>query len=171
MNDTLMKTLYFIRHAKAEDKVPGQDDFQRDLASKGEQDAQLMGKKQKMQGVQPDLILSSSAIRALNTARIFAEALEYPEESIQQQEKLYEADSDQIMECIYQIPNDIHTALLFCHNPAISEAVIELSREKADLLPTCGIACFEFDVENWEDINSSNAIFAHQDFPAKGISG
>ena len=166
-----MKTIYFIRHSKAEDKVPGQSDFDRDLATKGNQDAQLMGKKQKMQGIQPDLILSSSALRALNTAKVFADALEYQHEKIRTDDKLYEANADQILECIYELDNNHSTILVFGHNPAISEVAIELSHEKADILPTTGIACFEFDVNNWEDIAADKAKFAHQDFPAKGISG
>lgn len=166
-----MKTLFFIRHGKAEDKIPGQSDFDRDLATKGIQDSQIMGKKQRIQGVKPDLILSSPALRALNTAKGFAEALDYPEDRIQTDQKLYDADADQIMELIYGQPNSFDTIMIFGHNPAISEVVIELSREKADILPTAGIASFEFDVDSWEHINRENARFASQDFPAKGISG
>lgn len=166
-----MKTLYFIRHGKAEDKVPGQSDFDRNLATKGKQDAQIMGKKQRIQGLQPDLILSSSALRALNTAKAFAEALSYDEAQIQTADKLYEASYEQILEQIYALDNTLSTVMVFGHNPAISEAVIELSREKADILPTAGIACFEFDIEKWEAVSRENARFASQDFPAKGISG
>jgi len=164
-----MKTVYFIRHASAEDKTPGQRDFDRDLATKGKQDAQLMAKKQKMQGIQPDLILSSSAYRAFNTARVFAEALEYPEDQIQIQDKLYEAEPDTIHETLFELDDNKRTVLLFGHNPGLSELVIELSGEKGDILPTCGIACIEFDVEKWVEATKANARMAYQDFPAKGI--
>lgn len=166
-----MKTLYFIRHGKAEDKVPGQSDFDRNLATKGKQDAQIMGKKQRIQGLQPDLILSSPAPRALNTAKAFAEALSYNEEQVQTADQLYEASYEQILEQIYALENTLNTVMIFGHNPAISEVVIELSREKADILPTAGIACFEFDIDQWEAVTRENARFASQDFPAKGISG
>lgn len=166
-----MKTLYLIRHAKAEDKVPGQSDFDRDLATKGKQDAQIMGKKQRIQGVEPDLILSSPAPRALNTARQFAEAMGYPEDQIQTDQKLYEAGYEHIMERLYQLDDRYETVMLFGHNPAISEVVIEISREKGDILPTAGIAGFAFNVEHWHDIAPDNAYFWVQDFPAKGISG
>jgi phosphohistidine phosphatase len=166
-----MKTLYFIRHGKAEDKVPGQSDFDRDLATKGKQDAQIMGKKQRIQGLQPDLILTSPAPRALNTAKQFAEALAYPEEQIETDQKLYEATYEQLMERIYQLDDTYETVMLFGHNPAISEVVIELSREKGDILPTAGITGLSFNVEKWNEVAPENAYFRTQDFPAKGISG
>ncbi len=166
-----MKTVYFIRHAKAEEKVPGQEDFNRDLATKGRQDAQLMGKKQKMQAINPDLILSSSALRALNTARIFADAFEYPEDKIQTRDKLYNAEPETIQEKIFELDDNIDTVLIFGHNPAISELAIELSNEKADILPTCGIACFQFKIDKWQEATQENAEMVYQDFPAKGISG
>jgi phosphohistidine phosphatase len=126
-----------------------------------------MGKKQRIQGLQPDLILSSPAPRALNTAKAFAEALSYNQEQVQTADQLYEASYEQILEQIYALENTLNTVMIFGHNPAISEVVIELSREKA----TAGIACFEFDIDQWEAVSRENARFASQDFPAKGISG
>ncbi len=166
-----MKTVYFIRHAKAADKIPGSDDKDRDLATKGQQDAQLMSKKQKMHGIHPDLIISSTALRALNTAKAFAEVLEYPEEKIQTQEKLYNAEADTIHQALFELGDHVQTVEIFGHNPGISELVIELSGGKADILPTCGIAYIEFNVDQWQAATKDTAQMVYQDFPAKGISG
>lgn len=165
-----MKTVYFIRHASAEDKIPGQGDFELDLATKGQQDTQLMGKKLKMHGIQPDLILSSTALRAFQTAKVFAEALEYPEDQIKGEDRLYNAEPETIQESLFELDDNVQTVLLVGHNAAISELVIELSNEKADILPTCGIACFEFQADKWEEATMTNAKMVYQDFPAKGIS-
>lgn len=164
-----MKTLYLIRHAKAEDKGPGQKDFERNLATKGKQDAQLMGKKQKMRGVQPDLILTSDANRAYQTALVFAESLGYDEEQIQKDHQLYQSDSQQILDTIFAMNDNLETVIIVGHNPEFSELVIELSDEKADILPTCGIACFEIHASQWSDTHAQNADLIFQDFPAKGI--
>ena len=164
-----MKSVYFIRHAKAADKIPGQNDFERDLADKGRHDAQLMAKKLKMKGTQPDLIVSSTALRALNTATLFAEALAYDPQSIKTRDKLYNAAPESIQECLFEWDDNVETLLLFGHNPGISELAIELSNEKADILPTCGIACFEFDIEQWQDAGQETKKMVYQDFPAKGI--
>lgn len=166
-----MKTVYFIRHAKAADKTPGSADKDRDLATKGQQDAQLMGKKQKMHAIQPDLIISSTALRAIDTAKVFAEALEYPEEKIETQERLYNAEADTIQEALFELDDGIQTVEIFGHNPGISELVIDLSGGKADILPTCGIAYIEFNVNQWQEATKDNAEMVYQDFPAKGISG
>lgn len=164
-----MKTIYLIRHADAEDKGPGQKDFERNLATKGKQDAQLMGKKQKMRGLEPDLIVTSDANRAYQTAKVFAEYLGYDENRIKTDHKLYQSDSQQIMDTLFALDDDLQTVIVVGHNPEFSELVIELSDEKADVLPTCGIACFEVHANQWTDLNAQTVELVFQDFPAKGI--
>ena len=67
-----MKTLYIVRHAKSSWKNPGLADIDRPLNKRGKGDAPLMGKVLRKAGVEPDLILSSPANRAITTAEVIA---------------------------------------------------------------------------------------------------
>lgn len=68
-----MKRIYFIRHAEAQSG--GISDFERKLSPRGEEDALRLGELLRSRRVAPHLIVSSSAVRALTTAQIIADAL------------------------------------------------------------------------------------------------
>lgn len=68
-----MKRIYFIRHAEAQSS--GRSDFERELSPRGEEDALRLGELLRSRRVAPHLIVSSSAVRALTTAQIIADAL------------------------------------------------------------------------------------------------
>ena len=68
-----MKRIYFIRHAEAQSG--DKSDFERALSQVGELCANKLGEKLRSLGLMPDLIITSSAIRALHTAQIIANAL------------------------------------------------------------------------------------------------
>lgn len=68
-----MKRIYFIRHAEAQSG--GRSDFERELSPKGKGDAMRLGEFLRSENLLPRLIVASSAVRALTTARIIAAAL------------------------------------------------------------------------------------------------
>ena len=65
-----MKTLILVRHAKS-DWPENTDDFDRPLAESGLQDAVKMSNFLKNQNITIDKMVSSPALRALNTCEIF----------------------------------------------------------------------------------------------------
>ena len=69
-----MKRIYFIRHAEAQSG--NGSDFERTLSYAGELCAIKLGEKLRSLGLAPDLIITSSAIRALHTAQLIANALD-----------------------------------------------------------------------------------------------
>ena len=69
--------LYFIRHASAEE--PGERaDADRRLTERGEGEARRAGRALRKLMAGPETILASPAVRARETARLIAEALEFP---------------------------------------------------------------------------------------------
>lgn len=68
-----MKRIYFIRHAEAQSG--GISDFERKLSPRGKEDAMKLGELLRSRRVAPHLIVSSSAVRALTTVQIIADAL------------------------------------------------------------------------------------------------
>ena len=95
-----MKTLYLVRHAKAISQELGVNDFKRSLSKQGRDDAVAMSKRLWKKGIAPDLLLSSPADRALETAHIFAEQFDYPVQRILLKDEIYDEDADVVRELL-----------------------------------------------------------------------
>jgi phosphohistidine phosphatase len=115
-----MKTLVLVRHAKSSWDNPGLSDFERKLNKRGVRDAPYMGKVVKEKGIQPDLIVSSPAVRALTTAKFFAHALDYSEDQIDKRESIYTSGPRQILTIINHLDDELNTIMLFGHNPDLT---------------------------------------------------
>ena len=72
-----MKTLLIMRHAKSSWKEQDLPDHDRPLNKRGKNDAPRMGKLLKDEDLVPDLIMSSTAVRAKKTAELVAKACKY----------------------------------------------------------------------------------------------
>ncbi len=132
-----------IRHAKSDWSSPELKDIDRPLNKRGYSDAPVMSKRLKEKGVSPEIILSSTAVRAYTTARIFAEELSVPENKIILREELYDSTVE-IYKKILKEYMEHKTLFLFGHNPTITMLVNELGDLQTDNVPTCGMAAFEF---------------------------
>nr|MBP6155012.1 histidine phosphatase family protein [Chitinophagales bacterium] len=64
-----MKYLTIIRHAKSSWEHPDLDDFVRPLNDRGQTAIPLIGNYLQQQQIYPDLIISSPATRAIETAK------------------------------------------------------------------------------------------------------
>lgn len=130
-----MKTLYLIRHAKAEEHSFSKDDFYRDLQKKGRERAERIAQKLKdtLKIDEKTLVISSSANRAIQTAELFCEVLGYPQESIHQTRDIYEAHFMDILKVINSVPEEYDTLLIFGHNPGLSNLTNYLSHSEIEL--------------------------------------
>lgn len=130
-----MKTLYLIRHAKAEEHSFSKDDFYRDLQKKGRERAERIAQKLKdsLKIDEKTLVISSSANRAIQTAELFCEVLGYPQESIHQTRDIYEAHFMDILKVINSVPEEYDTLLIFGHNPGLSNLTNYLSHSEIQL--------------------------------------
>jgi phosphohistidine phosphatase len=89
----MQKTFVLVRHAKSSWSDPTLSDFERPLNNRGLRDAPKMARFLK---ISPDLLISSPAQRARQTAQIFAEAKLYSQEDILYQDAIYEAFPDEL---------------------------------------------------------------------------
>lgn len=130
-----MKTLYLIRHAKAEDHGLLKNDYNRNIISKGKERAIRIANELATQ-LKIDsntLVISSSANRAKQTADIFCEILGYPLADIQETKEIYEAHFIDILRIINGMPNKVDKLLVFGHNPGLSNLTNYLSHAEVDL--------------------------------------
>ena len=160
-----MKTLYIIRHAKSSWGDSGLDDFDRPLNERGEKDAPRMGKRLKEKEVTADLMISSTAKRALKTCKAVAAILEYPEEKIKEEKKLYHADEEQILSILKNIKDPNEVVIIFGHNPGFTEFANNLLNENIMNIPTTGVVAGKLNIHSWKDIKFGCGELLFFDFP------
>lgn len=134
------------------------DDYDRVLTDRGSKNATDMGTFILKKWGLPDLILSSSARRAHDTAILAAESLGYPKEEIRTDQNLYFAPSRWIMNVISKLPDDVNSCLYVGHNPGVTELINDLG-VGLDNLPTASAACFELHIDSWEELSTERAAF------------
>ncbi|MBS0358341.1 MAG: histidine phosphatase family protein [Proteobacteria bacterium] len=148
-----MKHLYLIRHANAYPAMPGENDFDRELSEFGTREAPKMAEKLRDLEVKPDLIISSSAKRAVTTARIFAEYLDYPKNKIHVEETLYASSLERLIELTKELNNQNSTVLFFGHNPEFSIYAQYLTGDLTIALFPCGICGIKLDCDDWQMVS------------------
>lgn len=147
-----MHILHLLRHAQSADKQPGQTDWQRILKREGEEEAKRIGIFLKDRRQIPDLVLTSTAQRAHQTATIVCHQTGYSTVLVKKYDALYEATATEFITIIHEIPSQVQRVLMVAHNPGISWLVEILSGQEVELRP-CEMATLEFDV-SWPDISN-----------------
>lgn len=161
-----MKKIILIRHAKSDWDNPSLPDYDRPLADRGLRDAPQMATSLKNRGIQIDLICSSTAHRAKQTACITAAVLEYPEAKIYWEKSLYHASASHLLQFIQLQSDQVQTLVLVGHNPGLTE-LINVLGVKLDNLPTSGQFAFTVLSEDWKDLSAANCKFDWWDSPKK----
>jgi phosphohistidine phosphatase len=153
-----MKTILLMRHAKAEAGVPGQRDFDRPLAARGNEDASRMGRALAKLGAIPDAIVASPAARAKETAEAAARAMKFGG-TIHLERALYNAPGDVWLAALRALPAAAGSALVVAHSPGIAEAAALLcgSSPGAFDIPTGGVLAFDDAVDRWRDLGEGGA--------------
>jgi len=161
-----MRRLTLVRHAKADTSLPGQQDWDRVLDRRGQQDAPEMARRLRSRKLKPDLILSSPAVRALSTASIMARELKVPADRIAQDERLYLADPKRILEVVHELGGDAQHVMVFAHNPGITDCANRLSAgDHIDTMPTCAVFTACFAVDDWSRLDWESGLEAEFDYP------
>lgn len=162
-----MKSLYLIRHAKSDWSDETLSDYDRPLNKRGMKDAPLMGSLLADKGIQPDLILSSPALRAKTTATAIAKALSYPPESIRFEHDLYACDVQTILSIIRSVSDEFDTLFVFGHNPEFTECANLITGGDIDNIPTCGVVEMRLLKEDWKSIGENSAELRSFEFPKR----
>lgn len=156
------KTLYILRHAKAEVGAAGQDDRDRGLTERGVEAARGMGKYFVKHGIKPDKILCSGARRTRDTWSHISEA--FPQmQAVEYSDKLYLSSAAETLSLISTLPEAIHSLMLIGHNPGFHQLALKLAKkgedDTLDLLalkfPTCALATIKLDLP-WFAMNHAS---------------
>jgi phosphohistidine phosphatase len=151
-----VKRLTLMRHADAQWKDSEVDDFARPLNRRGHSEAESMARRLIELGLSPDLIITSSARRAAQTAEIIAHELSLLPRTIRYEEALYLGGVQEILKLVKTIGPRVAHLMIIGHNPGISEAahVLVPSREAGGLAPAA-LSSITFDTEQWSTVAPS----------------
>ena len=159
------KELFLVRHAKSSWGDPTISDHDRPLNERGYRNAPEMGRRLSDRGVSPDVLISSTALRACTTAEIMAGSINFPKDQIVFDRTLYHASATELQEYIGGLDDSHFSVMLFGHNPGMTSLVSHLYGLALDNLPTCGVVYLKFSVESWADASRSMPSGATIDFP------
>lgn len=161
-----MKVLHIVRHAEAPAKKSGQTDFDRALTQKGTKTARAVARRLRKAGFRADQMISSSAPRALQTARAFAKELKYSLKKVAAEQMLYDgADNESLLKLIRGLPVKVSDAFLFGHDPSFSHFAQHLIDTFNQPMPRCAVVSIGFEAGTWADASPANARLLRFDFP------
>ncbi len=164
----MAKRLIIVRHAKSDWTNTTLTDFERVLNPRGNANAPEMSLRLKNKGITAQLIVSSTAKRALKTATYFAETWQMPVTAIQKEITIYEANVNALLKIVTQLNPKYNVVALFGHNPGLTDFCNYLSPNCIYNLPTCGIAIFDFETADWNHIRQNTGKLIGLDYPKNG---
>lgn len=145
-----IKLLYLLRHAKAESASDKLSDEDRALTEKGINDAKKLASKLYKKELNFDLILTSSAIRAITTAQIIAKTIAHRDYHLLVDEDLYHASPVIFLKLVTKLHKRVSKVLFVGHNPGLEEFVQLLSGQKV-AIQTCGLIQLTFNLKHWKN--------------------
>jgi phosphohistidine phosphatase len=156
----MMLTLSLLRHAKSSWSNPALPDRERPLATRGVTDAPLMGKAMAERGIDPELVLCSSARRTRDTLDLVLPELRV-EPKIVYVDALYHASPEEMLEMLHGIQPGANRVMLVGHNPEIQAFAVDLvgsgPKHFRDRLrtkyPTAGLAVINFVSGLWKSVS------------------
>ncbi|WP_345803319.1 histidine phosphatase family protein [Microbacterium sp. AZCO] len=137
--------LALVRHAKSDWGDPDLDDHDRPLNDRGLRDAPVMAARLAQSGFRADAILSSTALRARTTASYFGEALGV---EVELQERLYGAPASLLLRAAAE--RGVASVIVVAHDPGMTTLAEQLSDGGIVHMPTCAVATFEWDEDDWD---------------------
>lgn len=155
----MKKKIYLVRHARAEDQALMFKDFDRELLSSGIMDAARMGKFLHELPIKVDQIVSSTAVRAWQTAKVLAEQLSYDVEDIVADERLYDGGPRAYLERINSTEESIEELMMVGHNPDITYFAEYLTRSNLFSMDKGGVVTIEFEGLQWAEISGKLGKF------------
>ena len=160
-----MKRVILVRHAKSVSHGYDQD-YDRTLSERGEEDAQTISLELQKMNIHPDLIIASPAVRTSQTAWIFAETLGYPKKSILFAKKLYSGlTSESFLEMLQELEDEKNTVIVFGHNPTVYYYMHFLLKDFTDDVPTCSTVGIDFEVDSWSKLRDHQGKMAFRFIP------
>lgn len=155
------KTLFIVRHAIAKPTDPGGKDIDRELASEGLQQSSRLGAYIYKNNTDISGIVCSSANRAMQTAEIISDQINFDISKITFDAELYEASVRTMVNKICAFNNEWNEALIVGHNPVLSYFVEYLTGHHFDGMEPGGLVKISCSTDDWGLVSKDNASFEY----------
>jgi phosphohistidine phosphatase len=149
-----MKTLLLLRHAKSSWKDRDVSDDDRPLNKRGKRDAPCMGWLLQKEDLVPEIIMSSTAVRARDAAARVAKSCYYKGQ-ITYADSLYLGGTGAYLDALRILPKDFKIALVVGHKPDIEELLMMLT-EHAERIPTAALTRINLPIGDWSTLSSKS---------------
>jgi len=146
-----MKRIYLLRHAKSDWEAAYDTDHDRPLNKRGRAAAQQMGRFLTTVEQAPDLVVTSTAVRARDTVELAMSAGSW-ECPVEVTRDLYAASPSAVMHLVQTYAGSHDRLLLVGHQPTWSELAGALIGGGQVKLPTAALARIDFDVDGWAEV-------------------
>ena len=154
----MKKKITLVRHGKSSWEFDVRD-HDRPLIQKGIDDAHAIGKALAQFKSQPELILSSTAARALQTATILTEYIDYDLKKLKLTRDLYTFDWKEQLQVLKNMDNKINTCMIVSHNHGLTDLAGMVGSESFGNIPTTGVVMIEFEASDWSAIDKGVTTF------------
>jgi phosphohistidine phosphatase len=148
-----MKTLLILRHAKSSWNHPELSDHERPLNKRGKRDAPRMGELLRAEGLIPDIIMSSTARRARETAERVIDASGFDGQTLLIPE-FYHGSYETMLELLRELPDDAECVMIVGHNPDLEEFIESLTDDYTPL-STASLAKIEVPILRWKELRET----------------
>jgi len=156
----MSRQLLIFRHAKS--GWDAESDHQRTLTDTGVQQAKFMGDLLQEKQIQPDLVICSSATRAVSTMELAMEAGQWHCDSTVT-DALYDTNTDAVIELLKQLGED-QVVMLVGHEPTWSDLASSLTGKSVSFA-TAGICSIKLQIDNWQQIKPSDGSLEWYEHP------
>ena len=168
-----MAILSLLRHAKAAQPLPGQQDFDRPLTERGRNDAAWAGRI--LAGFRPGLALVSAAPRTRETWDIASQGIT-PAPDLDVELNLYLCSPAQLLARLQAVPANIRSVVAVGHNPCMHELAVWLARNAEEpeaammrqKFPTSALAIFDLRDGGWSRLNPESVALRRFATPKMG---
>ena len=149
----MKRTLYVVRHAKAEDRATFMSDHDRNLLPEGIMASARVGKYLHEKGIVAGQLISSTANRARDTAKVIAEQFGVDPETIVLDEKLYEGGPKAYLAAVNALPDSCESVIIFGHNPDVSYFCEYLTHQDVGSMSKGSVAAITFESLRWAEVS------------------
>jgi phosphohistidine phosphatase len=159
MTDPPTRRLVVVRHSKTEPYAT--TDHARTLTDRGRDDARALGRWMVEQGIAVEVLLVSSAARAVQTADLIVDEFGADAPDVMVMDDLYDAGAEEaIALCRESLPESALCAAVVGHNPTMASLADELAEPSHDEdlghFPTSAAAVLDID-GGWADLEEGAA--------------
>ena len=146
-----MRSIILFRHGDADSSYDHRNDCERPLVERGIKDAKIMGEYLSHKGQLPDLVISSTALRAITTIEHAMNAGKWLSKLILEA-GIYGGSPIYLLKLLQNQDDNILSICLVGHEPNFSNFISQSTDSGYIRFPTASMAKVTYDINNWSEV-------------------